>query len=200
MIKEFSEVNGLGSQRTLDAVIEHYKQQATKVKSDIDNIHVDLFIRLVSLADKQFQNGDIESLALTMMDIGSVVKRIRMSYEYHIQDKGVGTQQAKAVTAHFNSTSGHRERTQKQNMVKEHAQKLADLYWAKDTEQRIRVGEMAEIVYRGLVDFCSYMNSSDEKHDWLDKFLPENHDSKKYREWLKEVAPEYAKKGGRPKK
>lgn len=200
MIKEFSEVNGLGSQRTLGAVIEHYKQQAAKVKPDIDNIHIDLFLRLVSLADKQFQNGDLESLALTMMDIGSVVKRIRMPYDYHIQDKDVGTQQAKAVTAHFNSTSGHRERAQKQNMVKEHAQKLAELYWAKDTEQRIRVGEMTRIIYDKLVDFCEYMNISDDSHNWLEKFLPENHDSKKYRKWLTDVAPEYAKKGGATKK
>jgi hypothetical protein len=200
MIKEFSEVNGLGSKRTLSAVIEHYRDQADGIGTEVDNIHIDLFKRLVGLAEKQFASGDLESLAITMMDLGSIIKRIRMPYDYHIQDKGVAIQQAKAVTAHYNSTAQHREKTQKLNLVKEYAQDIARLLWSRDLEQKMRVGAMTEEVYKYLIDYCEYMSKGDDKHNWIDSFLPENHDSRKYREWIKEVAPSYATKGGAPKK
>lgn len=68
----------------------------------------------------------------------------------------------------------------------EYAKVIAAEIWDADTEQKIRVGEMAERVWARLVN------------EGLDEWLPDKVESIK--EWLKSVAPEYARKGGAPRK
>ncbi|MCY1449598.1 hypothetical protein D9M71_663480 [compost metagenome] len=70
--------------------------------------------------------------------------------------------------------------------VIEYAKVIATENWEADTAQKIRVGDMAEIVWARLVV------------ESLKKWLPDKPEGIK--EWIKSVAPEYARKAGRPPK
>lgn len=69
--------------------------------------------------------------------------------------------------------------------AKEQAKIIAKVLWNNDKDQKIRVAEMARTVYAELYD-CGF-----------DEQLPQNQDS--LQDWIREVAPPYAKMGGRPK-
>jgi len=63
---------------------------------------------------------------------------------------------------------------------------LAIHKWREDQEQIIRVGEMCHLVWNSLCD-GHHKNEIPDKQEGL-------------REWIKNIAPEYARKGGRPPK
>lgn len=69
--------------------------------------------------------------------------------------------------------------------ARKRAKEIASGLWNKDTEQKIRLGQMADLVWKVLVDE-DYTN-----------YLPNTAASIKA--WIKPVAPTYACKGGRPK-
>ncbi|TCQ87838.1 hypothetical protein [Pseudomonas sp. JUb52] len=64
------------------------------------------------------------------------------------------------------------------------AQGIASELWEKDTTRSIRVGDMADHVYARLLDEAQDAAQAPE----LDRV----------RKWIKEVAPDYAKRPGRP--
>ncbi|MBV4516393.1 hypothetical protein [Pseudomonas kurunegalensis] len=66
------------------------------------------------------------------------------------------------------------------------ALKLASTIWNKDFDKKIRIGDMADLVYRKLAD------------QGFGLALPGTSD--RLKEWIKPVAPDYARKGGRRKK
>ncbi len=65
-------------------------------------------------------------------------------------------------------------------------QAIAIDLWKADAAKQIRLGDMAERVYRALVD------------EGFKEILPGTSD--RLKEWIKPVAPDYARKGGRPRK
>lgn len=67
-----------------------------------------------------------------------------------------------------------------------HAQAIATELWQADTAQEIRLGDMAERVYRALAA------------EGLTDSLPDT--AERIKEWIKPVAPDYARKGGRRRK
>lgn len=58
--------------------------------------------------------------------------------------------------------------------------------WVKDTEQRIRIGEMAENLWTAMVD-AGFSDALPDKAAGLS-------------DWVRAIAPDYAKRGGRPRK
>lgn len=70
--------------------------------------------------------------------------------------------------------------------AKERAKAIADDLWRADVEEKIRISVMADKVYRKLVD-----------EGFVDQ-LPGHAETLK--EWINPVAPEYARKPGRPPK
>lgn len=69
--------------------------------------------------------------------------------------------------------------------AKEAAKQAARELWAKDSERQIRIGAMALKVYQALL-------GTEHKES-----LP--FDGTALREWIKEVAPDYARRGGAPR-
>lgn len=69
--------------------------------------------------------------------------------------------------------------------ARERAKEIASERWNKDTEHKIRLGQMADLVWKVLVD------------EGYTDYLPNTAVSIKI--WIKPVAPTYACKGGRPK-
>jgi len=78
-----------------------------------------------------------------------------------------------------------KQNEEKQELIKM-ARSLAEEMWVKDTAQKIRIGEMTAYVYSALYE------------KGFQSMLPSNQDAVK--DWIKLVAPAYARKGGKPKK
>lgn len=72
----------------------------------------------------------------------------------------------------------------KKILAKEIAKHIAEEQWLQDTENKIKVGEMCDIVWSKLID------------SGLAKALPEHRENIK--PWIKEVTPAYASEAGRP--
>jgi len=72
----------------------------------------------------------------------------------------------------------------KKVLAKEFAKHIADDCWQQDTENKIKVGEMCDIVWSKIID------------SGLGKELPDHRENIK--PWIKEVTPAYASEAGRP--
>ena len=70
--------------------------------------------------------------------------------------------------------------------AKKWAKDFATKRWNSDTEKNIRVAEMAEIIWSEILD----TEHKDSRPETIDAI----------KGWLRPFAPDYAKKGGRPKK
>jgi hypothetical protein len=75
------------------------------------------------------------------------------------------------------------ERNNAKAATVEHAKRIAVRLWETDKHQEIRIGDMAERVYRALVQ------------EGFAEDLPGT--AERVKAWIKPVAPEYARKGGR---
>lgn len=73
----------------------------------------------------------------------------------------------------------------KKLQAQEYAKVIAKALWNNDKERAIKIGEMAEIVYSEVYNL-GYQSE-----------LPYN--SASIKDWIKDVAPEYARTGGRPR-
>lgn len=73
----------------------------------------------------------------------------------------------------------------KKLQAQEYAKIIAKVLWNNDKERAIKIGEMAEIVYSEIYNI-GYQSE-----------LPYN--SASVKDWIKDVAPEYARTGGRPR-
>lgn len=82
-----------------------------------------------------------------------------------------------------------REKARIREIIKTAAQGNAEELWSKDTNQEIRIGAMAKKVRPQMVTALDSMGKLD--------LLPSD---EKIKEWLKPIAPDYARQGGRPKK
>lgn len=74
----------------------------------------------------------------------------------------------------------------RKTMAKERALIIAKDQWIADTTHKIRIGDMAERVYRALAS------------EGFTDSLPDT--AERVKEWIKPVAPDYARKGGKPRK
>ncbi|MEK6203480.1 hypothetical protein [Psychrobacter sp. Pi2-51] len=73
----------------------------------------------------------------------------------------------------------------KKILAKEIAKHVAEEQWLQDTENKIKIGEMCNIVWAKLIEY----NLSEELPNHIDNLRP----------WIKEVSPSYASEAGRPK-
>lgn len=86
------------------------------------------------------------------------------------------------------------EKNRNSQVVRLIVQEIAKRNWVADTEQSIRVGEMCELVWAEMLD----ESIPTESRDMAMKHLPDK--AAGLRNWISPVAPEYAKKRGRPRK
>lgn len=78
-----------------------------------------------------------------------------------------------------------RKNKDKENIIRR-ACELAQELWRADEEQKVRISDMADIVYSKLAG------------EGMSEHLPDT--IERVKEWLKPVAPSYARKGGRARK
>jgi hypothetical protein len=139
-----------------------------------------VILDVVETARQEVKNGDIgEALSLAAL-AGVMYEGTQPKYLEQLNAALEKAQQAKekrmvALTAR-NSFKAN---------AKSRAEDIADSLWTDDLEEKIRISGMANKVWSCLVD------------EGFTDMLPENVESLK--SWIREVAPPYALKGGRPK-
>ena len=107
------------------------------------------------------------------------------------------------INKYKNQSERHQKGLEKRNNALQNlaskAKIIAKMKWDSDTEKKIRIGEMAKDVNAGLNEYIDEISKKlPEKAALFRKNMPK--DPAIFRKWIKDEAPEYAKKRGRPVK
>lgn len=126
-------------------------------------------------------------LCVALFKLGEAVGRMKLPTEHEL----IKTEYelAKFKFSEASRTIGLEIHNSEKAQLKMIAQSFAEDLWEKDVQNKIRVSEMTDEVYA-------------KTHSVLHKnpiiqYLPEKEAVK---DWIRDVAPDYAKKGGRPPK
>lgn len=106
---------------------------------------------------------------------------LALTYSNRIQQE-----RAERLAIKDSRMKGLKEINKLKDQAVEKALALAAANWQDDLSQSIRIGEMADIVYRSLAE------------QGLNVALPDTSD--RLKAWIKPVAPDYARRGGRSRK
>ena len=115
---------------------------------------------------------------------GRTYKALRFAFSAHINNAIRAMHAIDEEGRNKKRQAGLDHLNQSKQSAKSAAQDKALKLWSEDTEQRIRIGEMCQTVWADM-------------HEDFGECLPDSANGMK--PWLREVAPDYAKKGGRPK-
>lgn len=119
-------------------------------------------------------------LCIAMFKLGEVAGRMNLPSELEVK---------KTRIAELKRTIGLQIHNSEKAWLKQIAQAFAEDFWQKDVQNKIRVSEMTDEVY-------SKIHAVFGSNPIID-YLPEK---EAFKDWIREVAPDYAKKGGRPAK
>lgn len=129
--------------------------------------------------------GDIAAIAFAFYLVGEAANQLKQMPDEQLTDlltKGYLTE-----LKQHNQKLPLLERNAKSKALKEVAQELAANLWEEDKANEIRIGNMCTKVWPALKELADRLNIQSQ--------LP-----KDIKPWLREVAPEWAKKGGAPTK
>ncbi|MBY8970803.1 hypothetical protein J1G33_10390 [Pseudomonas sp. P867] len=125
----------------------------------------------------------------TMMDAGLKLIFATKHIQYALvltHSNRIQQERAEHLAIKDSRMKGLNEINRLKDQAVEKALNLAASKWKEDSTQSIRIGEMADIVYRALAE------------QGLNVALPDT--SERLKAWIKPVAPDYARKGGRSRK
>lgn len=125
----------------------------------------------------------------TMMEAGMRLVFATKHVQYALvltHSNVIQKERADAVAKKDSRMKGLNEINRLKEQAMEKALSLAESRWNNDITQSIRIGDMAIAVYRDLVDMGLHVA------------LPDTSD--RLKDWIKQVAPPYARKGGRSRK
>lgn len=161
--------------------IDHNLLQCYKAaQSDyFDSSYAALF-NAASEAEEAFKSDNLNWLCLAMFRLGDAAARMKLLSE-HEALKSEYTERRRMIGLDIHNA----EKAQLKRIV----QAFAEDFWQKDIDKKIRVSEMTDEAYA-------------KTHAVLGKnpiieYMPEKEAVK---DWIRKVAPDYAKKGGRPSK
>lgn len=179
---------------------------------DLYSIHGELifsFDEVFSVCEQHFQDEGMPDINVAPTEFIAIMDRLKTIPEL-IKDNGTGltiininnnvflkNDDAIAILNNFfdSSVDTHPEQIESKKKpigvskekieAKRYARNIADYLWRKDIENKIKIKEMAINVYAEL-----------HQTEYKDQ-LPDKPESLK--EWIKDIAPNYAKESGRPK-
>lgn len=121
-------------------------------------------------------------VANCFFELGELLERFRWNQDSRY------SKMLKTVTANQKRKSGLKNINKLRAEAKEHVQQSGNKLWEKDAANSIRLGEMCERVWSELAGDIALSPEG---------VFPNTANGLK--PWLREVAPDYASKGGRPK-
>lgn len=170
----------------LDRILTAAQQeiQQARERADTPKWLIPLMDRIITLAracldcEASTALPQREALPMLMLKLGRLIEAADLSEPFGDGIKSMNSQNRRfSVIAELNAKKGQ---------AMEHARNIAREKWALDTGKKIKITEMAEHVYKALVTE-GYLSE-----------LPG--DSFQLKGWIASVAPDYARKGGRPSK
>lgn len=151
-----------------ETIMEKYRE---KLPDEIKSEFALLMEGQIKDARRFHGNGDTESLKVTVMTLR----------------KNLEIMQSNALKAGNAKRRGPLDdKADRQNRLRELTQRSGRELWDNDTDQELRIGEVADLII-------------DEVKDHAVKVGTRMVGREKVKGWLREIAPEYAQKGGRPK-
>lgn len=149
-----------------------------------------------SVKDAQniLKEGDIDQVALAFIRVGEAIERIR----WPADDKFLDLVQAKISSDKRKENSNIERHNRLKYIVIDIARKEAKKLWEDDHERKIRMRDMCYLVIDKLFEHEQLKQELGSQGIELTSMIPEHMTSMK--NWFKDIAPDYARKGGRPKK
>lgn len=160
--------------------LNHQREQYQKaVEADAVDYRYEALIKSTENAEAALEEGKPESIALAFCRLGQSIEA--MQFPTH-------DELAEFYKLKIAEISRQWPTREKQAFI-EGAQEAAKMLWAQDQAREIRLGEMCETVYKLMQSIEADLGKD---------FLPGQ--SEGIKPWLREVAPKYAQKKGRPSK
>lgn len=162
---------------------------------DIDSITEVLSAGLMLCEHSRFKNMALKSFALALNEIRDLAEEnpdiatrlLGALFGLAVGYQGVVTGNSMARLGNFADRVGPIAKLNAEKAaVTDRAKVIAKERWAGDRSQSVRIGEMADLVYRQLAS------------EGYTDALPGS--SERVKDWLKSVAPEFARRPGRSRK
>jgi len=142
---------------------------------------------------------DLDGLAMMMLSLGEAIQKI----ESITLDDQIDLRKYKIKHLESRENNNIININTFRGLAKSIAQQMALDIWSKDNDKSIRTGEVCKLIadkffeIEGLKshNITIYFTKHNQK---LTKYLPE--DWQHIKKWIKKETPDYATKGGRPKK
>lgn len=170
----------------LDAFLNHQKTQyvlATKNGMGNDARWKMLDATTIGV-EKALIDGCTSEIVIRSIALGCAVEALHYP-PYSMQFK-----MTKAFTSTIKSKLPLKIKNDRLAMLKEYAQSLAEDRWSEDINKELRMMDMCHAIWPELVDAAEEFKIKD--------VLPDRPELLK--NWIRPVAPDWAKKGGAPKK
>ena len=176
----------LAGQPNLTEFLDHqFKQVVNAMEAGCSNDHRWGFLQSAAIAAKEsLKENNVSLIALAFMRLGATINELT-----HPHPEVVSS----AFLAELNQHKQTRSlflRNAKIKFLKGAASQIAEDYWESDTRKEIRITSMCELIWPKIVELADDLTLVD--------LLP--NDASKLKPWIRGIAPEWAKKGGRPKK
>ena len=169
----------------LTELLEHQLDQVRKAKkAEVTDYRYSNLEMNTENAAKALDTGNISKIAAAFIDLGKSIESLRHPSHDEMHEMRM------ALMEKMKSEMPLRHRNIHINFLKSVAQDYALHFWSKDAEQKLRLSDACHKVWQHLVEVADRHNCTKE--------LPEKAESLKA--WLRPIAPEYARKAGRPKK
>ena len=188
------------AQSLLEGYINHQHFYAAKglYLSPNDKRYLDLYGEAL-LAEKVLQRGDIHETALAFLKLGQAIERAKSpgelkELENEIEHSKRAIELNKLRLEDYNRQLPLIEKKCRISLLKSHVQKAAKMIWEQDTKEEKRLADVCREIYPHIRDYC-------ERED-VSSLLPgyKQNNPDKLKPWLQEIAPDYSRVAGRPKK
>lgn len=139
----------------------------------------------IKKAELAIHNGDPSGIAVAFFDMGRKAERLK-----HPSDDEI----SEFMQVRFEKSKRElplKLKNSKIRFLKGCAEIIARRIWEKDAKQEIKLIDACEKVWPELIDVAEHYNVPRD-------YYP--NDAAGLKPWLRPLAPEYARKGGRPKK
>lgn len=182
------------------AKIKAYKEVISACKGNINNEELEKALKYINQVTENIDTPYRSHLNNNIsFELGLIIGRYFLSCESHFKQEEI-----------YNSIESTRKRNQPLQLknitlscLKEYAQETAKHLWSKEAYKEKRLGEMCELTWSELFKQLREGENSedDEDREFSSrslKCLPDKPEGLK--SWLRPIAPEQARRRGRPKK
>tara|TARA_R110001599_G_scaffold203973_4_gene401212 strand:- start:1708 stop:2343 length:636 start_codon:yes stop_codon:yes gene_type:complete len=176
--------NAVGRPNLIEFCEYQRQQYIQALESGAVDWRWDQFLEMTKGAEAALEDGDISLIATAFYELGKAAEKLR--HPDHDEMAELYTAKVDKMRREYPIF----KRNLEIDFLKKMSQSIAELAWRDDIDQAIRLSEACEMVWPQLVEMAVRRDMQD--------LLPDKASS--LRDWLRPIAPDYARKGGRPKK